>query len=63
MLTGETSFSLALESEVVIPVEVGSVSFCVKYYNLGMNDKGICLSLDLLFERREDAQIVMAAYQ
>ena len=28
-----------------------------------MNDKGIRLSLDLLSERREDAQATMVAYQ
>jgi hypothetical protein len=52
---GETPFSLAFGSEAVISVEVGSVSFHVKHYNLDMNDEGIHLSLDLLSDRRGNA--------
>jgi hypothetical protein len=63
MPTGETPFSLAFKSEAVIPIEVGSISFRVKHYNPKTNDEGIRLSLDLLSERREDAQMTMAAYQ
>ena len=61
--TGETPFSLAFRSEAVIPLEVGSISFRVKHYNLDMNHEGIRLSLGLLSERREDAQTTMAAFQ
>ena len=63
MPTGETPFSLAFESEAVIPVEVGSISLWVKHFNPEMNDEGIRVSLDLRFEKREDAQTTMAAYQ
>ena len=46
--TRETLFSLSFGSEALIPVEVGSISFRVKHFNLEMNDEGICVSLDLL---------------
>jgi hypothetical protein len=35
--TGETPFSLTYGTEAVIPAEVGSPSFCVAYYNPGLN--------------------------
>ena len=63
MPTGETLFSLAFRSEALIPVKVGLISFRVKHYNLEMNDEGIRVRLNLLFEKREDAQTTMAAYQ
>jgi hypothetical protein len=59
---GETPFSLAFKLEAVIPIEVSSISFHMKHYNPKMNDEGIRLSLDLLSERREEAQTTMAAY-
>ena len=57
--TGENPFSLAFGSEPVIQVEVGSVSFQVRHYNPEMNEEGIKLSLDLLQEKRDDAQATM----
>jgi hypothetical protein len=35
----------------------------VSHYNLGLNDEGISLHLDLLQERRDEAQIIWVAYQ
>jgi hypothetical protein len=58
--TGETPFSLTFGTEAVITAEVGSSSFRVSHYNLGLNDEGISLHLDLLQEKREEAQ---ATYQ
>jgi hypothetical protein len=46
--TGDTPFSLTYGTEVVIPAEVGSLSFRVAYYNPRLNDEGINLNLDLL---------------
>ena len=63
MPTRETPFSPAFGSKAVIPVEVSSISFRVKHFNPKMNDEGICVSLDLLSEKREEAQMTMAAYQ
>jgi hypothetical protein len=61
--TGATPFALTYEIEAIIPVKVGSPSFHVSHYNLGLNDEGIKLHLDLLQERRDKAQITWVAYQ
>jgi hypothetical protein len=61
--TGATPFSLTYGSEAIIPAEVGSPSFRVSHYNLGLNDEGIKLNLDLLQERRDEVQVTWAAYQ
>jgi hypothetical protein len=60
--TGATTFSLAYGYEAVIPTEVGSPSFRVAHYNPGLNDEGIKLNLDLLQERRDEAQVTWVAY-
>jgi hypothetical protein len=49
--------------EAVIPVEVGSPSFRVAHYNLGLNEEGMNLHLDLLQERGKDAHTVWTTYQ
>jgi hypothetical protein len=36
----ETPFSLTFRTETIIPAEVGSPSFRVSHYNLGLNDEG-----------------------
>jgi hypothetical protein len=59
----ETPFSLAFRSEAIILVEVGSVNFRVKHYNPRLNEEGTKVSLDLLQEKRDEAQVTMAAYQ
>jgi hypothetical protein len=56
-------FSLTYGAEAVIPVEVGSPSFRVAYYNPELNDEKAKLYLDLLQEKRDDAQVTWAAYQ
>jgi ribonuclease HI len=61
--TGATPFSLTYGSEAIIPAEVRSPSFRVSHYNPGLNDEGIKLNLDLLQERRDEAQVTWAAYQ
>jgi len=45
----------------VIPVEVGSPSFREAYYNPGLNDEKDKVYLDLLQEKRDDAQVTWAA--
>jgi hypothetical protein len=47
----------------VIPVKVGSPSFRVAYYNPGLNDEKAKVYLDLLQEKRDDAQVTWAVYQ
>jgi hypothetical protein len=61
--TRETPLAVTFGTEVVISVEVGSLSYRVEHYNSGLNDKGIWLHLDLLQERRNKAQVTMVAYQ
>jgi hypothetical protein len=46
----------------VIPVEVGSPSFRVAYYDPRLNDEKAKVCLDLLQEKRDDAQVTWAAY-
>jgi hypothetical protein len=53
--TGETPFSLAYETEAVIPVEIGSPSHRVLHYDPTQNNEGISACLDLLQERRDNA--------
>jgi hypothetical protein len=60
-LTGETPFSLTYGTDAVIPAEVGSPRFLVAYYNPGFNDDRVKLHLDLLQEKRDDAQVTWAA--
>jgi hypothetical protein len=52
---GDTSFSLTFGTEVVIPIEVGSLTYRVEHYDLGLNIEGMKLHLDLLEERRDKA--------
>jgi hypothetical protein len=62
-LTGETPFSLTYGTKAVILAEVGSPSSRAAYYNTGLNDEKVKLHLDLLQEKRDDAQVTWAAYQ
>jgi hypothetical protein len=61
--TFETPYSLAFGAEAVIPVEVGSPSFRIQYYNPGLNGERLKLHLDLLEERHEGARIRTSAYK
>jgi hypothetical protein len=61
--TGDNPYGLTFSSEAVIPVEIGSTSTRVQYYDLAKNDEGLKLSLDLIEERREKASLTLAAYQ
>jgi len=58
--TSNTPFSLTCGTEAVIPAEKGSPSFKVAYYNPGLNDEGINLNLNLLQEKRDNAQVTLA---
>jgi hypothetical protein len=61
--TDENPYALAFGTETVIPAEVGSGSFRVETFKLELNDEGLKLHLNLLPERRDQAQITMAAHQ
>ena len=60
---GETPFSLAYGSEAMIPVEVGLPSFRRAHFNPSYNDENLSVSLDLIDELRNAAQVKVAAYQ
>jgi ribonuclease HI len=61
--TGDTPFGLAFGSEAVVPVETELSSLRVQKYNHELNEEGLKLSLDLLEERRDQAEMVMASYR
>ncbi|XP_075665890.1 uncharacterized protein LOC142635644 [Castanea sativa] len=61
--TGENSFRLTYESEAVIPVEIGLMSYRVDNHNEGRNDEAIRLQLDLVDEVRATAEQRLARYQ
>ena len=58
--TGETSFRLSYEREVVIPVEVGFTSYRVENRDKGRNDEAMRLQLDLVDEVRAIAEQSLA---
>jgi hypothetical protein len=47
-LNEETLYALAFEAEAVIPAKVGMVSYRVEAFQLGTNNEGLRLHLDLL---------------
>ena len=61
--TSETPFHLVVGSEVVIPAEVGLVSYRIADHDEGNNEKGIRLHLDLLDEVRATTEQRMAYYE
>ncbi|XP_059436597.1 uncharacterized protein LOC132169601 [Corylus avellana] len=61
--TKETPYALALGTEAVIPTEVGSGSFRVETFHPENNDEDLLLHLDLLQEKRDQAQVSMSANQ
>lgn len=61
--TKETSFSLAYGSEALLPIELKTLTHRVDTFNVEENEQQLPLNLDLLEERRENAEIRWAAYQ
>ena len=61
--TGHTPFSLSYGSEAVIPVELEVRSHRATYYDPKTNAILLAQSLDLLDERREEADLRAAAYR
>nr|GEU73502.1 hypothetical protein [Tanacetum cinerariifolium] len=59
----ETPFSLTYGSEAVIPAEIGMPTYKTMMIREGLNEKKICLNLDLLIERKELATIREAKYK
>ena len=61
--TGETPFRLIDGSEIVIPAEVGLISYKVDNHNEGKNDEAMRLQLDLVDEVRATVEQRLARYQ
>ena len=61
--TGETPFMLAHGSEAVLPTEIGLPTHRIQTYDPDNNREERRLDLDLIEERREDAEVRQAAYQ
>ena len=61
--TQETPFALAFGTEAVAPVEVGLESPRVKFASIERNEETLCLNLDLLEEKREQALKRVEDYQ
>ena len=61
--TGETPFALAFGHEAVVPAEIGTTTHRTDHFNEQENDEQICLNLDLLMERREQAAERSVTYQ
>ncbi|CAL2252900.1 unnamed protein product [Prunus armeniaca] len=61
--TGETLFSMAFGSEAVVPVEVGEPSYLTETFVPKANEEALALSLDLLEERRTQANLRNEAYK
>ena len=54
---------MALDTKVVIPVEIGVTSFRQAHYDEGKNNDKLRLSLDCLAKVRDEAALRMAWYQ
>ncbi|CAL2239171.1 unnamed protein product [Prunus armeniaca] len=61
--TGETPFSMAFGSEAVVPVEIGEPSYRTETFAPKANEEALALSLDLLEERRAQANLRNEAYK
>ena len=61
--TEETPYALAFGIEAIIPTELGLGSYRVETFKPETNDEGLKLHLNLLQEKRDQAQITISAYQ
>ena len=61
--TGETPFSLKYGVEAMIPVEVGLPSYMRTHFESEQKDENRKVSLDLIEELRNSAEVRIATYQ
>ena len=61
--TGEMPFSMVYGTESVIPMEIGMPSFKISNFDKENNETELRLNLDLIDEKRERAEIRLAAYK
>ncbi|GFY91230.1 hypothetical protein Acr_07g0014260 [Actinidia rufa] len=60
---GETPYSMVFGTESVIPVEIGMPSFRISNFDKESNETELRLNLDLLEEKRENAELRQMAYK
>nr|XP_011463623.1 PREDICTED: uncharacterized protein LOC101300244 [Fragaria vesca subsp. vesca] len=61
--TGETPFSMAFGTEVVLPIETSIPSGRVKNFNATTNEEGLHLNIDLIEEKRKRADLHNQVYK
>jgi hypothetical protein len=61
--TEETPYVLTFGTEAVVPAKIGSGSYRVEAFQPNTNDQGLKLHLDLLQERCDQAEAMMATHQ
>ncbi|GFZ18422.1 hypothetical protein Acr_27g0001610 [Actinidia rufa] len=61
--TGETPYSMVFGTELVVPVEIGMPSFRISNFDKESNEAELRLNLDLLEEKRENAELRQMAYK
>lgn len=61
--TRETPYFIAFEVEVVVPIEIGLLSYRTTHFLYKGNEKGLRLELELLEERRKVENLRAAAYK
>ncbi|GFS43263.1 hypothetical protein Acr_00g0084440 [Actinidia rufa] len=61
--TGETPYSMVFGTESVVPVEIGMLSFKSFNFDKESNEAELKLNLDLLEEKRENAELRQMAYK
>lgn len=62
-LIGETPFSLAFGTEIVIPVKIGMTAHRVTNFDSKKDKEGLRINLDLLTEKRDEVAFWTAAYK
>jgi len=55
--TNESSISLVYGTDAMLPVEIGEPCLRKETYDENMNQHNLCVSLELLVELRDKAQI------
>ncbi|CAL2239335.1 unnamed protein product [Prunus armeniaca] len=63
MPTGETPFFLTFGSESIVPVEIGEPSYQMESFVPKANETALALNLDLIEERRAQANLRNEAYK
>ena len=61
--TGETPFSLAYRSKAIISVELGLPNYRRAHFSTSQNDENLSISLNLIEDIKNAAQVNIVTYQ